>query len=156
MKLLFRQRFISWFDSYDIYDENENTVFTVKGQLAWGHRFKIFDSLENELGTVQQELITFLPKFHIFITDGPSGSVSKEFAIFKPTYNLDFMGWKIHGNFWEWDYTIEDAQGNIVATISKDIFHWTDTYIIDVSDEKDALAALMVVIAIDAEKCSRN
>ena len=31
MKLLFRQRFFSWFDSYDIYDENENTVYTVKG-----------------------------------------------------------------------------------------------------------------------------
>ena len=27
MKLLFRQRAFSWFDSYDIYDENENTVY---------------------------------------------------------------------------------------------------------------------------------
>ena len=31
MKLLFRQRAFSWFDSYDIYDENENTVYVVKG-----------------------------------------------------------------------------------------------------------------------------
>ena len=54
------------------------------------------------------------------------------------------------------DMTIEDAYGNIVATISKDIFHWTDTYIIDVENEENALAALMVVISIDAEKCSRN
>ena len=29
MKLLFRQRAFSWFDSYDIYDENENTVYVV-------------------------------------------------------------------------------------------------------------------------------
>ena len=36
MKLLFRQRAFSWFDSYDIYDENENTVYVVKGQLSWG------------------------------------------------------------------------------------------------------------------------
>lgn len=43
MKLLFRQRFFSWFDSYDIYDENENTVYTVKGQLSWGHCLKIYD-----------------------------------------------------------------------------------------------------------------
>ena len=28
MKLLFKQRFFSWFDSYDIYDENGNTVLT--------------------------------------------------------------------------------------------------------------------------------
>ena len=43
MKLLFRQRFFSWFDSYDIPDEHENTVYTVKGQLSWGHCLKIYD-----------------------------------------------------------------------------------------------------------------
>lgn len=43
MKLLFRQRAFSWFDSYDIYDENENTVYVVKGQLSWGHCLKIYD-----------------------------------------------------------------------------------------------------------------
>ena len=37
MRLLFRQRFFSWFDSYDIYNENEETVYTVKGQLSIGH-----------------------------------------------------------------------------------------------------------------------
>ena len=43
-----------------------------------------------------------------------------------------------------------------IATITKELFHWTDTYVIDVYDSKDALGALMVVLAIDAEKCSRN
>ena len=51
MKLLFKQRMFSWFDSYDIYDENENTVYVVKGQLSWGHCLKIFDTEENEQGT---------------------------------------------------------------------------------------------------------
>ena len=31
MKLLFKQRFFSWFDSYDIYNEAGETVYTVKG-----------------------------------------------------------------------------------------------------------------------------
>ena len=44
MRLLFKQRMFSWFDSYDIYDENENTVYVVKGQFAWGHCLKIFDA----------------------------------------------------------------------------------------------------------------
>ena len=44
MKLYFKQRFFSWFDSYDIYDEQENVIFVVKGQLSWGHCLKIFDS----------------------------------------------------------------------------------------------------------------
>ena len=59
MKLLFRQRAFSWFDSYDIYDENENTVYVVKGQLSWGHCLKIYDPEEQqELGTVKEEILT--------------------------------------------------------------------------------------------------
>ena len=56
MKLLFRQRFFSWFDSYDIYDENENTVYTVKGQLSWGHCLKIYDVVGREVGTVKERV----------------------------------------------------------------------------------------------------
>ena len=40
MKLLFKQRFFSWFDSYDIYGENGDTMYEVKGQFAWGHCLK--------------------------------------------------------------------------------------------------------------------
>ena len=56
----------------------------------------------------------------------------------------------------EWDYDILDKFGAQVATVSKELFNWTDTYVIDVRDPDNALCALMVVLAIDAEKCSRN
>ena len=32
----------------------------------------------------------------------------------------------------------------------------TDTYVLDISKPEDALYVLMFVLAIDAEKCSRN
>ena len=40
--------------------------------------------------------------------------------------------------------------------LCKELFHMTDTYVIDVQDPGNALGALMFVLAIDAEKCSRN
>ena len=43
-----------------------------------------------------------------------------------------------------------------IAIISKEIFNLTDTYVIDVKDPENSLDALMFVLAIDAEKCSRN
>lgn len=46
--------------------------------------------------------------------------------------------------------------GQLVATVTKEILNWTDTYVIDVTDPRDALGALMLVLAIDAEKCSRK
>ena len=157
MKLLFRQRAFSWFDSYDIYDENENTVYVVKGQLSWGHCLKIYDPEETqELGTVKEEILTWLPKFELYEGETCIGTLKKELTFFKPKYNIDFNGWHVEGDVFEWDYTITGPDGGTVAAVSKEPFHWTDTYVLDITDPKDALYVLMFVLAIDAEKCSRN
>lgn len=156
MKLLFKQRMFSWFDSYDIYNEAGETVYEVKGQLAWGHCLKIFDANGRELGMVKQKVLTFLPKFEIYIGGNYVGCITKEFSFLRPVFNIDFNGWRVDGNFFEWDYNIINPWGNCIATVSKQLFNWTDTYVIDIIDGEDALAALMLVLAIDAEKCSRN
>lgn len=155
MKLLFKQRAFTWFDSYDIFDEAENTVYTVQGRLAWGHRLEISDAAGNYLGQVRQEVLTFRPRFSLFIGENCVGQLQKEFALFKPVFTLDCNGWEIEGNFWEWDYRVTEGS-RIVMTVSKELFHWTDTYQMDIADPRDALLCLMIVLAIDAEKCSRN
>lgn len=156
MKLLFKQRLFSWFDSYDIYDEAGNTVYTVKGQLAWGHCLKIFDAYGNEIGTVQERIFTFLPKFEIYLEGNYVGCITKELTLFRPKFNIDYNGWHVEGDFFGWDYQILDGVGRYIADVSKQLLNWTDTYVIDVYDPQDALGALMLVLAIDAEKCSRD
>ena len=122
MKLLFKQRIFSWFDSYDIYDEQGNTVYEVKGQLAWGHCLKIFDAYGNEIGSVRERVLTFMPKFEIYQGQNYLGCISKELTFFRPRYHIDYNGWQIEGNFCEWDYQIEDSSGQMVAVISKELF----------------------------------
>ena len=156
MKLLFKQRLFSWFDSYDIYDEAGRTVYTVEGQLAWGHLLKIFDPQGRELGTVKQRLMTFLPQFELYVGPQYAGRVTKELSLFRPKFRIDCNGWTVDGNVWEWEYTIFDRPGRRVATVSKQLLNWTDTYVMDIDRPEDALCVLMLVLAIDAEKCSRN
>lgn len=156
MKLLFKQRMFSWFDSYDVYDEDGNTVYVVKGQLSWGHLLKIYDKNGNEVGTVKQRIFSFLPKFEIYENNQYLGCISREFTLFTPRYNIEFNGWRVEGNWLEWDYNILNKNNIPVADISKQIWNWTDTYTIDVFNPDDALYALMLVLAIDAEKCSRD
>lgn len=155
MRLYFKQRFFSWFDSYDIYNEDGSTAFTVEGKLAWGHCLHILDAAGRHIATVKERVLTFLPKFEMYVGDTYIGCIQKEFTFFKPRFNIDCKGWEVEGSFMEWDYTIRSGD-RTVATVSKELFHWTDTYIIDVSDPADALCALMLVLAIDAEKCSRG
>ena len=62
MKLLFKQRMFSWFDSYDIYYENGEAAYTVKGQLSWGHCLKIFDARGTEVSTRSCTVPTSVPR----------------------------------------------------------------------------------------------
>ena len=156
MKLIFKQRLFSWFDSYDIYDEAGNTVFTVKGELSWGHLLRIYDAIGNDVGYIKERVFTFLPKFEIYLGDNYVGCISKEFTFFKPKFNIDYNSWTVDGDWFEWDYSIFNSTAQTVATVSKEIWNWTDTYVIDVQDPNDAICVLMLVLAIDAEKCSRN
>ena len=156
MKLYFKQRFFSWFDSYDIYDyDTGDVVYTVEGQLAWGHCLHILDADGRHIATVKQRVLTFLPKFDLYLGDAFIGTICKEFTIVRPLFTLNFNGWQVQGDFMGWEYEITDGQRQ-VAAISKELLHWTDTYVIDVADGRDGLCALMVVLAIDAEKCSHN
>ena len=89
MKLMFKQRFFSWFDSYDIYDEEGQTVYTVEGKLAWGHKLEIYDRNGSHLATLQEQIFTFLPKFFLIINGETVGTITKEFTFFKPSFRVD-------------------------------------------------------------------
>ncbi len=156
MKLLFKQKLFSWLDSYNIFDEAGNTVFSVKGKLAWGHSFRVYDKDGREVGAVKEKVLTFLPKYEIYIEGEHVGEIKKHFTLFRPKFTVDYMGWQVDGNLFEWDYTVLDIMGSPVARVTKEFLNWTDTYSIDVEYEDNALAVLMLVLAIDAEKCSRG
>ena len=156
MRLLFKQRFFSWFDSYDIYGEDGQTLYTVEGKLAWGHKLHILNPTGTHIATVKEVVLTFLPRFELYLGEQRIGCIQKKLTFFRPQYQIDCNGWQVQGDFFEWDYRITAANGAVVATVSKELFHLTDTYTIEVADSRDALCALMLTLAIDAEKCSRG
>ena len=155
MKLILKQRFFSLMDSYDIYDEYDQVVYTVRSRLSWGHKLDVYDASGNHLATIKEEILTFMPRFSIYIDDRYIGSFQKKLSFLFPKYVLEFNDWFIDGDFMNWNYTINDSDHEI-ATISKELFHFTDVYVIDVHNSQDALYALLVVLAIDAEKCSAS
>ena len=105
---------------------------------------------------IKERILTFLPKFEVYRGGQYLGCIKKEMSILRPKYNIEYNGWHIEGSFLEWNYQITDRRGGMVAAVSKELFHLTDQYVIDVVNPQDGLTALMFVLAIDAEKCSRN
>lgn len=155
MKYRLKQRFLSWFDSYDIYDENENVAFTVEGKLGWAHNFEIYDASHNLVGEIKQKVFAWTPTFEIYKLGECVGTIEKKITFFVPKFDIDYRGWRMEGDIWEWDYEIY-AEDSLVATCQKELFNFTDTYVFDVFNEEDVDDVMMMVVAIDAAKCSER
>ncbi len=151
MKLLFKQRVFSWLDKYDIYNENKEVVFRVEGRMSWGRKLVIFDNDDNELAYIEKALFKWLPSYKMYLNGEEVGTIRKELTLFKPKFQVDYNGWEVEGDFWDWNYEISNNTKTI-AVISKEFFAMSDVYTIDVFDESDLLQWVLVVLAIDAIK----
>ena len=157
MKLLLREKMFSLLDSFDVYGEDGKIAYKVNGQLALKHKLKIYDPQGNELGEVSEKMISLTPTFDLYEKGKKIGSIKKKlFKLFGSAYSIESLGWTAKGNFTERNYSIHDSNGKPVAKIGKQLFNLTDTYVLDIANPQHALHVLMFVIAIDAEKCSRN
>ena len=144
-------------DSFDVYGEDGNIAYKVKGELAVKHKLRIYSANGDELGVVNQKIISITPTFELYENGKKIGSIKKKlFKLVGSAYSIDSLGWTAKGNFTEWNYSIHDSKGNLVAKIGKQLLNFTDTYVLDIANPQQALHVLMFVIAIDAEKCSRN
>lgn len=157
MKLLLKQKMFSLFDSFDVYGEDKNVAYKVKGQLAIRHKLKIYSPQGDELGEVNEKIIAVTPTFELYEKGKKIGTLKKKiFKLFGSAYRIESLGWTAKGNFTEWNYKIEDSNGKLVAKIGKQLLNLTDTYVLDVVNPQHGLYVLMFVIAIDAEKASRD
>ena len=73
MELYFKQRLLSFFDSFDIYDEDDNVVYTVEGQPAWLHKLHVLNAAGEHIATVRQEL-SLLASFELLVGEEPISS----------------------------------------------------------------------------------
>ena len=94
MQLYIKQRFFSWTDSYDVYDDTGEPRYEVRAELlTMGHQIHVYDKRSGEeVGSIHQKLLTLMPQFEIVIGERSQGLVRKEFTFFRPRYWVDFHG----------------------------------------------------------------
>ncbi|MBE6540892.1 MAG: hypothetical protein E7672_00370 [Ruminococcaceae bacterium] len=150
MNLYIKQQIFTWGDKFSIYDANGQEKYFVEGEVfTFGKKLHLYDLNGNELAYIEQQLFTFLPKYVIYINGEDIAEVVKEFTFFHPEYTVNGLGWSVHGDFFDHDYDVTHGD-EIIASVSKEWFTWGDAYEIEFGDGVDEIAALAVVLVIDA------
>ena len=157
MKLLIKQRIFSWTDSYDVYDEGGQARYQVSAEFfSLGHKIHVYDKRTgSEVGAICEKLFTFLPQFEIVVNGQSQGVIRKEFSFFVPKYHVDYRGWDVEGDIMGWDYRVTQG-GREILSISKELFRWSDTYVLDFLDPANEIPGLLLVLAIDAANCGKD
>ena len=152
MKLMIKQRVLTWADTYDIYDEWGNKKYFVKAEaFKIGHNIHVYDIHNNEIALIEERFFSITPTYDIIVNGEKVGRIEKKFKFFdiKPEYDVDFNGWHVKGDFPGWNYEVYQEKYAIIK-IKKELLHWGDTYVVDFKNTADELYGILLVISIDA------
>ena len=156
MTLYIKQHVFTWSDRFSIYDENEQEIFYAKGELfSFGKKLHLCTPDGNELALVHQEVFSFMPRYYVNCRGKEIAEVVKRFTFFSREYAVNGLGWEVVGDFFAHEFEIHGG-GRTIARVYKEWFTWGDTYAIEISKGIDEIAALAVVLALDAIISSEN
>ncbi len=151
MQLKIKQRFMSFGDTYDIFNEMGDPKYFVKQKvLAFGKQIHIYNKGNGEeVGAIKEKLLAFMPTFRAFIGEREVGQVKREVSLISRRYSVDFLGWDVDGDILGLDYTVRQGD-RVVMRVSRELFECTDTYIVDYANPADEIPALLLALTIDA------
>jgi uncharacterized protein YxjI len=145
-----KQKVFSWADRFTVKDELGSDRFYVEGKLfSWGKQLFVYDAASGaEVAFIKQKVMSFLPRYYVFVGGTQFLEIVKEFTFLRPRYTINGKDWQVEGDFFAHEYSVTQ-NGQLVVTISKEWLSWGDTYAITIGDPRDEVAALATVLAID-------
>jgi len=150
MKLYIKQKVFSITDKFTVKDEAETDKYFVEGEFfTLGKKLHIKDANGTEQVFIQQKLLSFLPKYFIFMEDQQVAEIVQKLSFFKPKYIITGLDWTVEGDFSAHQYQIRNKDGNLVVSLTKAWFSWGDSYELNITNPEDEKMALAAVITID-------
>ena len=149
MKLYIKQKVFSFKDKFNIFDEYGDVKYTAEGELfSFSKKLHIKDTSDREVIFIRQKITSILPKYEVSVKGSDTFEIVKNFRIFKHEYSINELDIKIYGDFIAHNYTVE-RNGSVIATLSKELFTWGDSYAIDIINPVDELTVLAVILVVD-------
>ena len=147
---LVKQKFRFGGEKFDIKDDRGNIDYQVEGSfLKIPKTFTIYDDKGEVVSQIQKTVLTVLPQFEIQLRNGSSFYIRKKFTFLRDKYEFDNLGLRIEGNIWDLEFRLLNAQGQVIAEISKELLHLMSTYQVVVYEDAYADLVISLCVAID-------
>ena len=151
MRFKIKEKIFSFGDNFVIRNEYDEDKYYVKGKVfSLGDKLRLYNMNNEELIYIEQKLFKFLPEFNLYSNGKSIATVKKEFAFFKPRFNIDsdLGNYRVEGDFFSHEFNIL-KENSVVAAVSKQWFSFSDTYGVDIDDTENPAFMLALVIIID-------
>lgn len=155
--LIVNQKLYTFKDMMNVFDENENIKYKVKGEFASLKRhLHVFNTNNIEIAEVKEKLIALRNPLSMqtriadfdFIVGGKKMAKLKSKTFFKDKLELD-NGWIVKGNITGFKYSIFNKEGKEIAKVSTKLLYFGDTYKVEYDENVNELLILLIVLAMD-------
>ena len=148
MELRLKEKRFTIRDSFTIEDKKGKDRFEVIGEFIEAtKKLHIKNMKGKEVAMIKEKLISFEPKYSLYVNDKKIGELERDEALFGDKYYISDLDWKIKGDDDDYDYKIMDGWKKI-ATIRKKFIALSNTYILDIEDEKQEIPVVAALLAI--------
>ena len=147
---LVKQKFRLGGERFDIKNDLGMVEYHVEGSFfKIPKTFTIYDVAGEQVSEISKEVLTFLPRFKIQLSNGDSFYIRKKLTFWKDKYEFDNLGLRIEGNVWDLNFRLLDNRDQVIAEITKELFHLTSTYTVTVYEDSYADLVISLCVAID-------
>ena len=147
---LVKQKFRLGGERFAIKDDRGEIAYQVEGSFfKIPKTFTIYDANGEQVSQISKEILTLLPRFEIQLRDGSSFVIRKKLTFWRDKYEFDNLGLRIEGNIWDLNFKLLDDRDQVVAEITKELFHLTSTYQVSVYDVAYSDLVISLCVAID-------
>lgn len=156
MRYQVREKLFRLGEDNDILNDAGQPVLKVDGKVLSIHGLMLVNDLAGtEVARVSRKLVSLRATYEIALTGGATAELHQRFTgPFHPKWNFSVSGgeeMEMSGNFSGHDFTLT-ANGQPVATVSKQWISLANSYGVDVADGQNDLLILCGVLALEAEQ----
>lgn len=155
MKFHIKERAWTLREEFIVRDQGGQPVFKVKGKFFHiGDNLLVIDlDARAEVAHIKQKVIALTPHYEIYKNGAHWASLHEKLLhLFGERFKIKLENgetYHIQGNIWNWDFTVSNDQGDLLAQISKKISLFEDSYGVDIAQNVDVPLIIALAIAIE-------